>query len=69
MVSGGKDVVTDGKRKNVTLRTRQVMDFDLMSTILHSQEDVIEYLERYHCPYHWVLKLSGAPRTNARVST
>ena len=48
MTSWGKVVVVDEKRKRTAFRTREVMNFDPTPTILHSQEDVIEYLKKYN---------------------
>ena len=46
MTSQKKVVVDEKKRSH--LRTREVMDFDPSPIVLHSQEDVIDFLKKHH---------------------
>ena len=47
MAGRGKALAVDEKRGRSRFRTREAMDFDPSPTILSSQEEVVEYLEKY----------------------
>ena len=66
MTSRGKIIVIEEKRKRAAFRTRKTMEFDPMPTILHSQEDVIEYLEKYHGPLPPCIEVEWCPRQISR---
>jgi len=48
MASGGKTNIVNEKRKRATFKMREALNFDPTLTILHNQEDIIEYLEKHH---------------------
>jgi len=58
MAGRGKTVAVDEKRTRSSFRMRTTMNFDPKMTILHGQEEVIDYLEVPWSPL--VSKWSGA---------
>ena len=62
-------VVNDEKKRKFGLWARIAMDFEPKSSILHGQEVVDEYLERYHGPLSIGTKMEWCPSlTDVRIS-
>jgi len=62
-------VAADEKRRRSAQRTRISMGFDLKLSILHSQEDVDEYLERHHGPFLFGIKVERChPGTTYKIT-
>ena len=57
MASWGNIAAADEKRKRSAFRTRATMNFDPALTILHSQEEAIEYLKRHYDAVHPGIKV------------